>query len=252
MNNQLQIFKNEKLNLQARAIKNEDGSISIDAEDTAIGLGWIDNSQRATNGSRLLKVRWARMNKYCKEYGFPIQLGKGDFIPESLFYLLAMKANNKVAKEFQKWLAVEVIPQIRKTGSYQSQQKPDNIYPELTPEIRAIFILDSRTKQLQTEFNEYKDNQELSVADSKRLTKLVNKTIVNLLGGKGSEAYKKLNKKAFSDLYKQIHREFNVTSIAEIKQKDIEIAKEIISKYKAPIFLINEIKMMNNQETFIM
>lgn len=131
-------------------------------------------------------------------------------------------------------------------------RKGENIYPELTPEIRAIFILDSRTKQLQTEFNEYKDNQELSVADSKRLTKLVNKTIVNLLGGKGSEAYKKLNKKAFSDLYKQIHREFNVTSIAEIKQKDIEIAKEIISKYKAPIFLINEIKMMNNQETFSM
>lgn len=131
-------------------------------------------------------------------------------------------------------------------------RKGENIYPELTPEIRAIFILDSRTKQLQTEFNEYKDNQELSVADSKRLTKLVNKTIVNLLGGKGSEAYKKLNKKAFSDLYKQIHREFNVTSIAEIKQKDIEIAREIISKYKAPIFLINEIKMMNNQETFSM
>lgn len=131
-------------------------------------------------------------------------------------------------------------------------RKGENIYPELTPEIRAIFILDSRTKQLQTEFNEYKDNQELSVADSKRLTKLVNKTIVNLLGGKGSEAYKKLNKKAFSDLYKQIHREFNVTSIAEIKQKDVEIAREIISKYKAPIFLINEIKMMNNQETFSM
>lgn len=131
-------------------------------------------------------------------------------------------------------------------------RKGENIYPELTPEIRAIFILDSRTKQLQTEFNEYKDNQELSVADSKRLTKLVNKTIVNLLGGKGSEAYKKLNKKAFSDLYKQIHREFNVTSIAEIKHKDIEIAREIISKYKAPIFLINEIKMMNNQETFSM
>lgn len=131
-------------------------------------------------------------------------------------------------------------------------RRGENIYPELTPEIRAIFILDSRTKQLQTEFNEYKDNQELSVADSKRLTKLVNKTIVNLLGGKGSEAYKKLNKKAFSDLYKQIHREFNVTSIAEIKQKDIEIAREIISKYKAPIFLINEIKMMNNQETFVM
>ena len=29
-----------------------------------------------------------------------------------------MKASNKVAQEFQKWLAVEVIPSIRKTGGY--------------------------------------------------------------------------------------------------------------------------------------
>ena len=33
-----------------------------------------------------------------------------------------MKASNKTAQEFQKWLAIEVIPQIRKTGGYQAQQ----------------------------------------------------------------------------------------------------------------------------------
>lgn len=139
------------------------------------------------------------------------------------------------------------------------EQAIKNPFGDLSKELQAIFMLDNRTEKLQIEFNQHKeivnkyiDNQELSMAESKRLTKLVNKTIVNLLGGKGSEAYKKLNKKAFSDLYKQIHREFNVTSIAEIKQKDIEIAKEIINKYKAPIFLINEIKKMNNQETFSM
>ena len=45
-------------------------------------------------------------------------MSKGDFIPESLFYLLGMKAENKAAQEFQRWLAVDVIPQIRKTGTY--------------------------------------------------------------------------------------------------------------------------------------
>lgn len=39
MNKKIQFFKNERLNLSARAIQNEDGSISIDAEDSAIGLG---------------------------------------------------------------------------------------------------------------------------------------------------------------------------------------------------------------------
>lgn len=122
MTKQIQVFKNKDLNLDVRTIKNEDGSISINAEDTARGFGWVDNSQRATCGSQLSKVRWARMNKYICELGFgnefPHKCGKDDYIPESLFYLLAMKANNKAAQEFQKWLAVEVIPQIRKTGGY--------------------------------------------------------------------------------------------------------------------------------------
>ena len=113
----VQLFVNKELELEVRAIKNEDGSISLNAEDSARGLGW---TRVATSGNEV--IRWDRVNKYISEYGSYPQVGTNDFIPESLFYLLAMKANNKVAQEFQKWLAVEVIPQIRKTGSYQSQQ----------------------------------------------------------------------------------------------------------------------------------
>ena len=40
-----------------------------------------------------------------------------------------MKANNDVARKFQTWLAVDVIPKIRKTGSYKSNQ--NSINPEL-------------------------------------------------------------------------------------------------------------------------
>ena len=64
------VFTNGDLGLQMRTILNEDGSISVNAEDTAIGFGWVDTSQRATSGSVLIKVRWARMNKYSAECGF--------------------------------------------------------------------------------------------------------------------------------------------------------------------------------------
>lgn len=116
--NELQLFKNEKLNLSVRAIYNDDGSISVSAEDCARGLGFVDKSKSATSGAQLEKVRWARINKYLNEFGISQQVAKGDFIPESVFYLLAMKANNATAKDFQIWVANDVIPQIRKTGSY--------------------------------------------------------------------------------------------------------------------------------------
>lgn len=36
--NKQQIFKNQELNLNVRAVQNDDGSISINLEDTARGL----------------------------------------------------------------------------------------------------------------------------------------------------------------------------------------------------------------------
>ncbi len=107
-------FKNEELGLQVRATENEDGSISISAEDTAIGFGWMQQKQGKAY------VRWETINSYCSELGFSQQVGKDDYIPESLFYLLGMKANNEVAQKFQKWLAMDVIPSIRKNGAYMT------------------------------------------------------------------------------------------------------------------------------------
>ena len=153
MNHQLQIFKNEKLNLKAEAIQNKDGSISISAEDTAIGFGW---TTVATSGNTV--VRWNRVNKYAKESGFPTPIGKGDFIPESLFYLLAMKANNKVAQEFQKWLAVEVIPAIRKNGTYMTELKgQEKMFQLLRNEVNGIVneIVSLKVKEIEEKCSDY-------------------------------------------------------------------------------------------------
>ena len=114
--NELKIFDNEELKLKVRAIQNDDGRISINAEDTAVGFGWIKTETK--NGKEYSSVRWERMNGFCAEIGFDHKWSKDDFIPESLFYRLGMKANNAVADKFQNWLAMEVIPSIRKTGHY--------------------------------------------------------------------------------------------------------------------------------------
>ena len=89
------------------------------------------------------------------------------------------------------------------------------------------------------------DDLPLFPSDSKILKKLANQTVVPLLGGKKSKAYKKLSRKVFSDLYKQIHREFGVVGCEEIKRKDLEFAKEIICNYKLPMFLEEEINLIN-------
>ena len=44
---ELQIFNNEELGLSVRTILNNDGSISVNAEDTAIGFGWTQEKNGA-------------------------------------------------------------------------------------------------------------------------------------------------------------------------------------------------------------
>ncbi|AWB17230.1 ORF6C domain-containing protein [Clostridium botulinum] len=90
----------------------------------------------------------------------------------------------------------------------------------------------------------------LFTIDSKELSKVVSKIAIKCLGGKGTPAYKELNRKVFSDIYKQVWREFDVTSCAAIKRKYLEDAKKFISEYKLPRALANEIETLNNQVSF--
>lgn len=119
--NDLKIFDNEELGISTRTILNDDGSISVNAEDTAVGFGWTQIQTK--NGKQYTSIRWETLNGYCEEFGFPNKLGKDDYIPESLFYRLGMKASNERADKFQNWLAIEVIPQLRKTGMYSINKK---------------------------------------------------------------------------------------------------------------------------------
>lgn len=123
--NEIKIFSNKELGFSARTMLNEDGSISVNAEDTAIGFGWTKTENK--NGKEYTSIRWERMNGFSKEFGFAHEWGKDDYIPESLFYRLGMKASNKAADKFQNWLAMEVIPSIRKHGMYATDNVIDNI-----------------------------------------------------------------------------------------------------------------------------
>lgn len=57
----------------------------------------------------------------------PISYGPGSYIPENVFYRLAMKANNAAAEAFQAKIADEVIPSIRKHGAYMTKETIEKV-----------------------------------------------------------------------------------------------------------------------------
>lgn len=90
----------------------ESGTAFLKLEDVARGLGFVQTK----NGIEY--VRWETVRGYLEDFGVSQLVGK-DFIPENIFYRLAMKAKNETAERFQALVADEILPTIRKTGSYQ-------------------------------------------------------------------------------------------------------------------------------------
>jgi phage antirepressor YoqD-like protein len=105
----------------------ENGTAWLNLEDVARGLGF---TTVANSGNEC--VRWARVEQYLAELGFHEggYLPDNTFIPENMFYRLAMKARNDVAEKFQAKVADEILPSIRKTGSYSLQPKLPQTYLE--------------------------------------------------------------------------------------------------------------------------
>ncbi|WP_195218406.1 phage antirepressor KilAC domain-containing protein [Leuconostoc lactis] len=109
----VQVFDNLK-------VKEENGQVLFDAESAAIGLGISDEKGEVTY------VRWNRVNKYLFATSGE-SVNRGDFITEPQFYKLAIKANNETAEKFQDWVTTEVLPTIRKHGTYMTDKTIEEV-----------------------------------------------------------------------------------------------------------------------------
>lgn len=120
MNNALQV-----INISGIDCYEKDGVVYLKLDTVARGLGFTQTQVK--NGKEYVSVRWERVEQYLAEIGFPHKWGKDDFIPENVFYRLAMKANNETAERFQAKIADEVVPSIRKHGAYMTPNTLDRM-----------------------------------------------------------------------------------------------------------------------------
>lgn len=109
-------MNNEIMTISGIPCYEKNGTAYLNLEAVARGLGF---TYVAASGNEV--VRWKRVEGYLKELGVAT-CGYDEYIPESVFYRLAMKAKNEVAEAFQAKIAEEVIPSIRKHGAYMTPE----------------------------------------------------------------------------------------------------------------------------------
>ena len=102
-------------------------------------------------------VKWTRINKYLGiDTSVDNGIKRGDFITEPQFYKLAIKANNETAEKFQDWVASEVLPAIRKHGSYMTNEKAEALINRPNDTLADLLIQGEQLKAKDIQISEMK------------------------------------------------------------------------------------------------
>ena len=207
----LQVFKNEEFGqVRALEIKGEPYLVGKDVTDI---LGY-------QNGSKALADHVDDEDKLNNKSLSSLGQRGGWLINESGLYSLILSSKLPNAKKFKRWVTSEVLPSIRRTGSYQM--------PQMSKELKAIFTLDSRTMELDGRITKLENSTTIDYSQQEELRELANKKIVAVLGGADAPAYRELNKKVFSSFWRDYKRKLNVNSYKNTLVKDYEIGRQAI------------------------
>lgn len=159
------------------------------------------------------------------------------YINESNLYKTIFQSRKESAERFTEWVTSEVLPSIRKTGSYS---KPLTTSEQIRLLAQGNTELTERVDKVEDKITSIEEETPLYGCEIEEVQKHVRKKGIEVLGGKDSNAYKDggIRGSVYYDIYKQLKREFGcVATYKSIKRKYLADVHEFIDTYLLPIAL---------------
>jgi len=126
----------------------------------------------------------------------------------------------------------------------------------MSPELQAIIMHDKKIQQVESkvesvnqDLQDFKMDMPILGIEIDKITSAVKKKGVKCLGGKESNAYKdkSLRGKVYHDIYRELKRQFGVSTYKAIKRNQCDLAVEVVGRYELPYVLVEQIKDCNAQ-----
>lgn len=143
------------------------------------------------------------------------------YINEGDLYRLIMKSKLPSAEKFESWVMDEVLPTIRKTGSYR---KPLTTVEQI--QVIATGFLDHEER-----LNRLENAMTIDYAQQEAIRDLVSSVVIAHLGGKESNAYKEIGKKVFAECNRDIKTYFTVNARNNIPKLRFEESMEYVKNW---------------------
>lgn len=211
---QLKIFESEEFG-QVR-------TISIDGEPWFVGKD-VAISLEYSNPQKALRDHVEEEDRTVNE-SFTVNGTKGILINESGLYSLILSSKLPSARKFKRWVTSEVLPAIRKTGSYEMD--------DYSPEMKAILMHDKKLVKIDNRVTDLENHMTIDYGQQTVLGDEVNKAVLDALGGKHSNAYNEIGKKVFAECNRDLKHYFRVNARNNVPKKRYYEALEYIQEWK--------------------
>lgn len=216
-----------------------DGQVLFNPKHVAeiLGIADVKSSTRNFNDKQLVKLT----NSKVHDMHFRKLHNTGEnFLTESGVYKLIFRSHKPEAERFSDWVTDEVLPSIRKTGSYQKQLSPQEM---MRIQLGMIDDHEDRIKNLES-------NMVIDYGQQQTLRQHVNKAVLNALGGKNTEAYAYISKVVFAECNRDLQDRFKVNSRNNIPRKRYEEAIDYVDNWEPKTNTKLRIDEYNRQQRF--
>lgn len=210
--NELQIFNSEEFgDIRTVTIDNEPWFVG---KDVATALGY-------KNTADAIGKHVDTDDKLTSQIAIAGQRRDVVVINESGLYALIFGSKLDSAKRFKHWVTSEVLPTIRKTGSYQ---KPMTVAEQ-------IQLLAQGNQDHEERIEKLENTMTIDYGQQKYLGDLVSRVVIEVLGGKKSNAYDEIGKKVFAECNRDVKTYFDVNARNNIPKLRYQEAVEYIKEW---------------------
>lgn len=170
------------------------------------------------------------------------------FTRAKAIYLWTEKGAFLHAKSLNTDKAWEVYDHL--VDTYFNRKKPLTTAEQIKLIAQGNMELGERVDKVEDKLSNLENDTPLYGCEIDEVQKHVRKKGVEVLGGKGSEAYRdgSVRSQVYSDIYNQLKREYGcVSSYKSIKRKYVDAVHVFIDRYEPPTALLEQIRDCNAQ-----
>lgn len=217
MTSELQTFNFEELPVRTLTVNDEPHFVGKDVADV---LGY-------SNASKAVMVHVDEEDKLTSMISHTrsgnLSQSKTTLINESGLYSLIFSSKLDSSKRFKRWVTSEVLPTLRKTGSYQ-------VKPLTTS--KQIQLIAQGNTELDERVTAIEESYPIMHGQAKHIQQLVARKVAEIVRNKFNGYYKETSKKLFAEIYRSIKKIFQVPTYNSIPRGRYEEAVKFIEQWQ--------------------